>query len=89
MGFEGQLRLTIMPSVHLSIQISPSLLITATFNTAFRANMNEDLMKIARTTLGSKILNQHKDHFAKLAVEAVLRLKVSVLFFNVRNTAGR
>ncbi|VDP22030.1 unnamed protein product [Heligmosomoides polygyrus] len=41
------------------------------------ANMNEDLMKIARTTLGSKILNQHKDHFAKLAVEAVLRLKGS------------
>lgn len=35
----------------------------------------KDLMNIARTTLSSKILNQHKDHFAELAVNAVLRLK--------------
>merc|ERR1712168_1248256 len=37
----------------------------------------EDLMNIARTTLSSKILVQHKEHFAKLAVDAVLRLKGS------------
>ncbi|XP_077999836.1 T-complex protein 1 subunit beta-like isoform X2 [Glandiceps talaboti] len=37
----------------------------------------EDLMNIARTTLSSKLLTQHKDHFANLAVEAVLRLKGS------------
>lgn len=37
----------------------------------------EDLMNIARTTLSSKILTQHRDHFANLAVEAVLRLKVN------------
>ena len=36
----------------------------------------EDLLNIARTTLSSKILMQHRDHFANLAVEAVLRLKV-------------
>lgn len=36
-----------------------------------------DLMKIAMTTLSSKILSQDKEHFAKLAVDAVLRLKVS------------
>lgn len=36
----------------------------------------EDLMNIARTTLSSKILFHQKDHFAKLAVDAVLRLKV-------------
>ena len=41
----------------------------------------EDLMNIARTTLSSKILMQHRDHFANLAVEAVLRLKVKSLFF--------
>lgn len=35
----------------------------------------EDLLNIARTTLSSKILTQHKEHFAKLAVDAVLRLK--------------
>ncbi|KAK8926586.1 T-complex protein 1 subunit alpha [Platanthera zijinensis] len=36
-----------------------------------------DLMNIARTTLSSKILSQDKEHFAKLAVEAVFRLKGS------------
>ena len=34
-------------------------------------------MNIARTTLSSKILSQHKEHFSKLAVDAVLRLKGS------------
>jgi len=37
----------------------------------------EDLMNIARTTLSSKILAQHKDFFSKLAVEAIMRLKGS------------
>jgi len=37
----------------------------------------EDLLNIARTTLSSKILCQHKDFFANLAVDAVLRLKGS------------
>ncbi|VDP88704.1 unnamed protein product [Echinostoma caproni] len=37
----------------------------------------EKLMNIARTTLSSKLLYQHKEHFAKLAVDAVLRLKGS------------
>jgi len=40
---------------------------------AFKA----DLMNIARTTLSSKILSQHKEFFSKLAVDAVLRLKGS------------
>merc|ERR1719195_2410120 len=34
-------------------------------------------MNIARTTLSSKILSQHKEFFSKLAVDAVLRLKGS------------
>ncbi|XP_006815002.1 T-complex protein 1 subunit beta [Saccoglossus kowalevskii] len=37
----------------------------------------EDLLNIARTTLSSKLLTQHKDFFANLAVDAVLRLKGS------------
>lgn len=37
----------------------------------------EDLLNIARTTLSSKLLTQDKEHFSKLAVEAVLRLKGS------------
>lgn len=40
------------------------------------AKFREDLMNIARTTLSSKILTQYKDYFSKLAVDAVLRLKV-------------
>lgn len=36
----------------------------------------QDLKNIALTTLGSKILTQHSDHFAELAVNAVLKLKV-------------
>lgn len=36
--------------------------------------MRDDLIKIAKTTLGSKILSQHSNHFAKLAVDAILRL---------------
>ena len=46
-------------------------------NSANDAKFKEDLMNIARTTLSSKILHQHKDFFAKLAVDAVLRLKGS------------
>jgi T-complex protein 1 subunit beta len=34
-----------------------------------------DLFAIARTTLSSKVLSQDKDHFADLAVDAVLRMK--------------
>lgn len=37
----------------------------------------EDLLNIARTTLSSKLLNVEKDHFARLAVDAVLRLQGS------------
>lgn len=37
----------------------------------------QDLLNIAGTTLSSKLLTHHKDHFTKLAVEAVLRLKGS------------
>jgi len=43
------------------------------------SKFREDLMNIARTTLSSKILTQYKDHFANLAVTAVLRLKASLI----------
>lgn len=46
-------------------------------NSADSEKFREDLMNIARTTLSSKILSQHKEHFTKLAVDAVLRLKGS------------
>ncbi|XP_015513305.1 T-complex protein 1 subunit beta [Neodiprion pinetum] len=50
---------------------------TATDNSADPETFRKDLMNIARTTLSSKILSQHKEHFSKLAVDAVLRLKGS------------
>ncbi|XP_012254940.2 T-complex protein 1 subunit beta [Athalia rosae] len=49
----------------------------ATDNSADPAIFRRDLMNIARTTLSSKILSQHKEHFSTLAVDAVLRLKGS------------
>ena len=50
---------------------------TAIDNSKDPEAFKKDLLCIARTTLSSKILNQHKEHFAQLAVSAVLRLKGS------------
>ena len=41
------------------------------------AAFRRDLLNIARTTLSSKILTHDKDHFAELAVDAVMRLQGS------------
>lgn len=40
-------------------------------------DFRKDLLNIARTTLSSKILQQHKDLYSNLAVDAVMRLKGS------------
>lgn len=40
-------------------------------------SFREDLVRIARTTLSSKLLTHEKDYFADLAVNAVMRLKGS------------
>lgn len=53
------------------------LLASAKDHSADPAKFREDLLNIARTTLSSKILHNHKDHFASLAVDAVTRLKGS------------
>ena len=42
------------------------------------AAFKEDLLNIARTTLSSKLLTHEKDQFAKLAVDAVLRIRGSL-----------
>jgi T-complex protein 1 subunit beta len=46
-------------------------------NSTNQEKFKEDLINIAKTTLSSKLLTQDKQHFAELAVEAVLRLKGS------------
>ncbi|XP_051486285.1 T-complex protein 1 subunit beta isoform X1 [Apus apus] len=54
-----------------------ALLKAAVDHSGDEVKFREDLMNIAGTTLSSKLLTHHKDHFVKLAVEAVLRLKGS------------
>jgi T-complex protein 1 subunit beta len=49
----------------------------ASDNAGDEARFRQDLTNIAKTTLSSKILTNDKEHFAKLAVDAVLRLKGS------------
>ena len=34
-----------------------------------------DLFNIARTTLSSKLLTQHKDFFAQICVDAIMKIK--------------
>ncbi|KAK7207899.1 T-complex protein 1 subunit beta [Myxozyma melibiosi] len=50
---------------------------TAVDNGKNPAAFRKDLIAIAKTTLSSKVLSQDKDHFAELAVDAVLRLNGS------------
>merc|ERR1719262_1864917 len=55
-----------------------------------KTKFREDLMNIARTTLSSKLLKHEKDHFATLAVDAVLRLqgKPNLDYIQVIKKAG-
>ena len=46
-------------------------------NSSDPVEFRQDLFRIARTTLSSKLVLHDKDYFANLAVDAVLRLKVS------------
>ncbi|CAF0875825.1 unnamed protein product [Brachionus calyciflorus] len=46
-------------------------------NSKNQVEFRNDLLNIARTTLSSKILTQHKELYSNLAVDAVLRLKGS------------
>ena len=46
-------------------------------NSADPVKFRADLINIAKTTLSSKVLSQDKEHFAEIAVNAVLKLKGS------------
>ena len=50
---------------------------SAVDNSADPKEFRKDLLSIARTTLSSKVLSQNRDHFAELAVDAVLRMQGS------------
>jgi len=54
-----------------------ALTASAKDNSANPEQFRNDLLKIGRTTLSSKILQQEKEFFSELCVDAVLRLKVN------------
>jgi T-complex protein 1 subunit beta len=67
--------MTIMHGWRSAVRIARDALERAAVdNSANAAQFRDDLMNIARTTLSSKLVNVEKDHFAALAVDAVLRL---------------
>lgn len=68
---------TIIAGWRKSTEVAKKALEASAIQNLDEASFREDLMNIARTTLSSKILSQHKDYFAKLAVDAVMRLKSS------------
>ncbi|GJQ73924.1 hypothetical protein Trydic_g18858 [Trypoxylus dichotomus] len=69
---------TIIGGWRKAVEVARSALLQASKDNSSNIDaFREDLMNIARTTLSSKILSQHKEHFSKLAVDAVMRLKGS------------
>jgi len=69
---------TIISGWRLASEVAKQAVIAAARPTPLDpAEMVAELTNIARTTLSSKILSQHKEHFSKLAVDAVVRLKGS------------
>jgi T-complex protein 1 subunit beta len=88
--------------IHPQIIIDGYRLATKVAHDALRASaqdnshdpkrFREDLINIARTTLSSKVLAQDKEYFARLAVDAVLRLKGNPNLENIqiiKKTGGR
>merc|ERR1719287_3872 len=66
---------TVIKGYRAATAVAKEALTTASMDHgADRAQLREDLLNIARTTLSSKLLLHEKDHFATLAVDAVLRL---------------
>jgi T-complex protein 1 subunit beta len=70
--------MTIVAGWRTAVQIARGALETAAVDhSADPLAFRQDLVNIARTTLSSKLLNVEKNHFAELAVDAVLRLQGS------------
>jgi len=70
--------MTIMAGWRQAVQIARAALEGAAVdNSADEEQFRLDLLNIARTTLSSKLLYVEKDHFANLAVDAVMRLRGS------------
>ena len=68
---------TIAAGWRLAAKLAKAELEKAATRETDEEKFRERLMEIARTTLSSKLVLYEKEHFAKLAVDAVLRLKGS------------
>ncbi len=69
---------TIIAGWRLALQVAKETLEKQAFdNSGNEEQFKKTLFKIAKTTLSSKIVRANHDHFANLALEAVLRLKGS------------
>ncbi|EZG44297.1 T-complex 1 subunit beta [Gregarina niphandrodes] len=66
---------TIISGFLMALETAKECLVGVSFQSTDDAQLRENLMRIAKTTLSSKILSHDKEHFAGLAVEAVMRLK--------------
>eukprot|EP00877_Chromochloris_zofingiensis_P008033 jgi/Chrzof1/3483/Cz12g27040.t1 len=70
--------MTIIAGFREACEVGRQALESGAFNnTGDPERFRQDLMNIAKTTLSSKILTGDKEHFASLAVEAIMRLKSS------------
>lgn len=70
--------MTIIDGWRLAVQQAREALdASAIDHSSNEEEFRQDLINIAKTTLSSKLLTHEKDHFARLAVDAVLRLKDS------------
>ena len=70
--------MTIIQGWRMATKAARAALEASSFdNSKDKESFRKDLMNIASTTLSSKILSAGKQHFAKLAVDAVMRLQGS------------
>ncbi|KAG5254491.1 T-complex protein [Salix suchowensis] len=69
--------MTIIAGFRMAAECARNALLQKAVDNKENEDIQSDLMKIAMTTLSSKILSQDKEYFAKLAVDAVMRLKGS------------
>lgn len=69
---------TIIEGWRIAVAAAEAALVASSFDRsgdAHKADLERDMMSIAMTTLSSKILHVDKEHFSRMAVNAVLRLK--------------
>lgn len=67
---------TIIQGWHSAVQVALKALEGSAHNNADnKEKFHEDLLKVARTTLNSKVLAMEREQFAQIAVEAIERLR--------------